>query len=126
MPNKIGIRSLQLTDNVARRTYAWDVGGTLTFVASGETGEIVPSANKPVAGVKVTQMPGRFDVEGIDGGRLPLGVLQSMRDATCVAQLANGTTKSINGSVTGQPELDVLEGRLSFTIEGETSEVASV
>lgn len=123
--NKIGILSLQLTDHVAKRTYSWSVGGTLSFVASGEVGEIVPSANRAVAGVKVTQMPGKLDIEGIDSGVLPLSVLQGMRDATAVASLANGTTKTCTGSVTGQPELDVLEGKISFVIEGDTSEVAA-
>ncbi len=125
MANKIGIRSLQVTDNERGGTVAWDVGGTLTFTASGETGEIVSSANKAVAGVKVVQMPGKFDVEGIDGARVPLATIQSWRDVTAVASLANGTTKTLTGPCTGQPELDVLEGKISFVLEGVTSELAA-
>lgn len=124
MANKIGIRSLQVTDNERGGTVAWDVGGTLTFTASGEVGEIVASANKAVAGVKVTQMAGKFDVEGIDGARVPLSTVQGWRDVTAVASLANDTTKTLTGSCTGQPELDILEGKLSFVLEGVTSELA--
>lgn len=126
MANKIGIHSLQVSDNERGGTVAWDVGGTLTFTPSGEVGEIVASANKAVAGVKVSQMAGKFDVEGIDGGRVPVATVQSWRDVTAVASLANGATKTLVGSCTGQPELDVLEGKLSFVLEGVTSEIGVV
>lgn len=120
---KIGIRSFQVTDHDRGGTVAWDVGGSLSFIASGEVGETVNAANRPAVGRKVTQMAGKFSVEGIDAGRVPIATIQSWANVTAVAALANGTVKTLTGHCVGQPELNTLEGTVSFDLEGITSEM---
>lgn len=124
MAKKIGIRSLQMTNNEAPGgTTSWNVGGSCTFVASGEVGENVSSANNAVAGTKVMQMPGRMTIQGIDGGVVSLQYIQGLRNATLVAGLADGTTRTLTGSCEGQPEEDILEGTIDFEFVGVTTEV---
>lgn len=126
MPSKTvraGLRSFSVTTR-AGASYAFDVSdGTASVTPGRKKREVVASATRGFAGVKEMPTPGKVVAEIIDAGDLALQDVDDWDDVTAVFVLANGKVYTIEGSATEPPELDVLEGKSTITIEGDVTEV---
>lgn len=119
---RVGLRSFQITDEVAGGTFALDVGGSASVELSGEVRETLESATNATPGYRVTYARGRMEVEIIDSNEVLLSNVQAMSDVTAIITTVSGKTYAAKGWLVEAPSLDLVNGTVTLAIEGTVTE----